>query len=299
MRVSDTGVSLVSRPIETLVNALLSPSMRAVTAAQSFAVADEHDHKYYLWVPSGPLDGQATQAFVYDLYTDAFTRRTDAAACGVTNPSDDRIYLSTLSPFADSGVKQERRDFAYTDLADRSSPVTIVSGGGTATLVLADASNVAAGDVIAQGSTVYGVVLGKSGNTVTLDRTPILSSGAASAYRAIATAVQWSPKLGGGAGSVNQFSEVTLIFRNVYFARALLGFSTSFNEVFANLVLSGAAYGWTGVPVPQFSLRSLVDLEHARAPQLNVSWSEAQAWSPAEIQALSVKFNPLSMRLGR
>lgn len=303
MRISDTGVTVVSRPIENIINDALNPTMRSVTAAYAFGIADERDHKYYLWIPTASTDTTATKAYVYDMFTDAWTARTDAMSHGVSNPADDRLY------FVDgTSVRQERKDYQPTDLADETYAVTISSGAGTTSLVLADATNALVGDVVAQ-AYVFGVITAKNGSTVTLDRAAALSNGAATVYRAISTAIAFAPKFGADPSVSYRFREVALLFRDIYFAAATIGYSTDWYPTWASITASGPDYGWTGVSFPvvvpteaaqtALALRSLVDGDHGRGNQLLVRWQHAQAWSPMRLQALNVIVTPVSQRVGR
>lgn len=303
MRIADTGVTVVSRPIENLMNALLTSSMRTATATYAFGISDEHDHKYYLWVPQASTDTVCPTAYVYDYYTDTWTARTDPMAHGIGNPADDRIYFVN-----GTSVRQERRSFQATDLADETYAVTINSGAGATSLVLADATNALVGDVIAQGN-VYGIIVAKTGSTVTLDRAAALSNGAALIYRAIATTTRWSPKFGQDPTLTYRFREVGLLFRDVYFAAATIGVATDWSPAWTDIAVAGSDYGWSGSSFPAvipteatpttLALRALVDLEHGRGTELFIRWQHAQAWSPMKLQALNTVVTPVSTRIGR
>jgi hypothetical protein len=110
VRISDTGVAVLSRPVEDRMVAAISPAMRATTASRAFGVGYESDRKYLLFLPSSSSDTQATQAYVYDLFTQAWTRRTGNASHGLVNPADDRLYLVD-----GASVLKERKDFADSD----------------------------------------------------------------------------------------------------------------------------------------------------------------------------------------
>lgn len=115
---TDTGVELVSRAIETALFPLLAGSMRAVTESLAFGVAVESDRKYLLFLPSAVSDTTCTQAYVYDLITQAWTHWNFAALHGVSNPADDRLY------FVDGvHVLQERKAFADSDYQAPSGDV--------------------------------------------------------------------------------------------------------------------------------------------------------------------------------
>ena len=298
IRISDTGVSLMSRQpgrcdIEPAIAALLAPSMRSTTETYAFGVGYESDHKYVLWLPTASNDTKATQAYVYDLFTQTWTRRTDDASHGLVNPADDRLY------YVDgTSVWRERKTLDYTDLADRSYAITISSGAGTTSLVLADATNVLVGDAISQGS-AYAVVTAKVSNTVTIDRAAAFTNAAATSNRAISTSITWSPKYGSGPFSLSQFQEIALYFDSVYFATATLGFTTNQVTSQSTITVLGTDYGWTGGANSQFVLRAWPTPNHTWGTALNVSWSHAQAYSPNALSGLSVLFTRQGIGVSR
>jgi len=122
MRISETGATLISRPVEPPMLTLLNPANRPTTRNVSFGIADESDHKYYLFMPSAAGEQYATQAFVYDMFTDCWWRRTDAHRHGHVNSSDDRMYWADS---ATSSIRQERKDMTANDYADDSSPISV------------------------------------------------------------------------------------------------------------------------------------------------------------------------------
>ena len=285
VRISDTGVSVVSRPIESALLALIAPAVRSVTAAYAFAIGYESDRKYLLWLPETYTDTKATQAYVLDTFTGAWTRRTDDYAHAIVNRTDDRIYAVD-----GTSVWQERKTLDRTDLAERSYGVTIVSGGGTNTVVLGSAANAAVGDVIAQGSTTYAVITAKATNTLTLDRAAALTNDSATIYKAIPTVVQWAPKFGSGPMALTELQEVALFWDEVYFASATLTFATNISPAGSSLTLLGSDYGWTGATNTQAEIRAWPPLEKSWGSQFNIALSHAQAWSPNAVSGLGLTF---------
>ncbi|HEY6853858.1 MAG TPA: hypothetical protein VI139_06405 [Gemmatimonadales bacterium] len=92
VRVTDTGVTVISRPIDAEARPLSSSFVSNV----AFAVANEPDRKYLLWMPPGDdVDwyAKATQAYVYDLFTQAWTRRTDTASAGAVCKNTGQLLL--------------------------------------------------------------------------------------------------------------------------------------------------------------------------------------------------------------
>lgn len=293
MRVSETGVTLLSRPIEPALEDL-TPSNILLYA---FGVGYEEDHAYLLWIPTSGSPTQAEEAYCYDVYTDSWVRRTDAAAHGVVHSR--KLYLAS-----GTAIRAERKLWTVAgdqdyELADDSFAVSITVGGTlVGSVTLADATNVLVGDALVQSSSIA-IVTAKVGNVLTLDRLQTWTVAAATSYRAISSVVQWSPRLAGDPSSQNRFMEASLLFRNVYFADASIGIQSAHYPSWTTLPVLGSSYGWTGAQVKQFALRALIDREHAVSTQLDLKFSIAQALTPWRIQGLSVKHRPLSDRTSR
>lgn len=145
--VSDTGVSIISRPIENLLVKLNTPNYPSYSTA-SFGKAYESDRTYYLWTVTDTGDTQATQCFKYNTFTNAWYRSPTNKTCAVINFADDKMYLGAGDT---NYIEQERKNFDRTDYADREYTQTIGSGAVIGNLVtLPSVTNVSVRDVIVQ-----------------------------------------------------------------------------------------------------------------------------------------------------
>lgn len=113
VRISDTGTSVTSRPIESALLAAIGPSLKSTTIARAFAVGYESDRKLLLWLPEAGGDTLSTHAYVYDHFTQAWTRRTDNASHALVNPADDLLYTVD-----GTNVTRERKTLTDADLQD-------------------------------------------------------------------------------------------------------------------------------------------------------------------------------------
>lgn len=146
-QVSDTGVSIISRPIEGELIKLNSPAFPAYETA-SFGIAYESDRNYFLWTVTDPSDTVATRCFRYNTFTNAWYNAPIAKTCGVVNPTDDKLYLGA----ADTNfIERERKNFDRTDHADREYDFNLSAGAvsGT-TITLPSVANVSEKDAIVQ-----------------------------------------------------------------------------------------------------------------------------------------------------
>jgi hypothetical protein len=145
--VSDTGVNIISRPIEDLLIKLTKPEYTTFETA-SFGVSYESDRSYSLFTVTDTADTDATQCFRYNVFTNTWTILDISKTCGIVSSADDKMYLGA----ADTNfIEQERKSFDRTDYADREHSDTISAGNinGT-TITLSSVANYAEGDVLTQ-----------------------------------------------------------------------------------------------------------------------------------------------------
>jgi hypothetical protein len=240
VRITEGGVESITTPIYPALETLLATAALATTAAETFGIAYHSAHKYILWLPSAITDTEAKQAYVYDSWTQAWTRWLPPTGVtgwnhGIVDASGDRMLLVD-----GTSVYREKKAMDDTDLQDAT-------------------------------------------NT------------------AIPVTVKYLPKFGGDPGRLWHFQDVALIFKRVKFGTgtASLAISTNIAPVEDTIPLTGTDYGVDSTAGTQTTIRALVPLEKARASQLNVKVSHAEAGSAFQLQGLSVVFRPGSTRVGR
>jgi hypothetical protein len=297
VQISDQGgVTLLSRPIEDQIRPLLVEPMLSTVRTVAFGVANEAEGKFYLWVPETAGATQATKAFVYDHHASlaagepVWTVRTDDAACGIVH-TDGRLYTGTAT-----AIHRERKSLDVTDYADAETAVSIPAPVTSNTIPLASVSGIVAGDVIAQGDE-WAIVLSVGADSVFLDRVVEVTAGAATVYKAILTVVEWAPLIPAPGGSA-QFSEATFLFRKLGGAAFTAEFATEIVPAYAAVSFDGVAMGLNTDPAA-VNLRTWVPRDQQRASRLQVRFSHAQAWSPVQLEGLSVIWTPTSIRVRR
>lgn len=143
--ISDTGVSVISRPIETDFLQLFSSTLSTVKT-KTFAVAYETERKYVLGIVSEAADTNPTQVYTYNNFTQAWSKWLLSKRCGIVLSTDGRLYLGD----ADSNIiNVERKDRNYTDYIDDEYTVTISSYSGKS-VVLSGTPDVEVGDLLFQ-----------------------------------------------------------------------------------------------------------------------------------------------------
>jgi hypothetical protein len=144
--ITDSGVSVVSRPIENKIVEVTRPGYNYQEL--SFGMASEADRAYHLWVPSSKTDTVATQCYRYNTFTRAWTRWTKSANCAVNDLSENLIYLGSG---VSNAILQERKDGKRYDFSDESLSLEIATGGVSGSeMELSSAANVDVGDAIVQ-----------------------------------------------------------------------------------------------------------------------------------------------------
>jgi len=236
--ISDSGISVVSRQIEQeLLKLIQYPEFNRTT----FAVSYESERKYILFCISSENQKFPTQAYVYNSFTNAWTRWTYTATCGVINNQDDKLYLGgKIISYSASWVYKERKTFTLDDYVDDDWGVQIVSKISPTQIVVNRTQDLVLGYWIRQFLANQGTyVLGKiididyDTNTVTLENSgdgnwssdPVDQS---TIYKPIVCRLKWVANHAGNPGILKQFREATLFFRQDTASTLNLGYETNF-----------------------------------------------------------------------
>jgi len=119
--ISETGVSIISRPIESVFNTVMSPAFTNYKTI-SFATAYESDRAYLIAVPSLPTDENATRIFRFNTFTQTWTYWSKEVTCAIVEPSINKLYIGA----GDTNlVEVERKELTRDDYADRQYQLAI------------------------------------------------------------------------------------------------------------------------------------------------------------------------------
>ncbi len=299
--VSDTGVAVVSRPIEDQLLEISSEQYTNFETA-TFAVAYESSRQYILFTVTQTADSYATQAYVYNSFTKTWTRWNMNRSCGIVNRRDNKLYMG--HPTNDY-VYKERKNFNLSDYSDEQYEIEITNVDETL-ISVADANNVSIGQTLKQGFR-ESVILSIDGNVLTVNNILGYANGIAEVHTPIATEIKWVPMDIENPGILKRFREITLLFRDAAFIEASVGFSTNFSPDVTSVSIrpiSKGSFGSTlfgsdpfggGIGGSQ-ALRTLVPLEKARGSWLNISVSTAQAFTSFSLSGISIVFNSMTER---
>lgn len=129
LRVSATGgVSVVSRPIETVLNALAS-MFPTSTYSDSFCVPYETERRIMFYVPVSGTDGASPtmQAFCYSAATNAWTKFNAVAMSGIVT-AEHYLWLGIFDTlFKQPRLTQERKTQTYLDYADGQFAMDVIA----------------------------------------------------------------------------------------------------------------------------------------------------------------------------
>jgi hypothetical protein len=300
--IGDSGVSVISRPIENTLLKVSSVNFPNFEST-SFAVAYESSRLYILFTLTNTTDTYPTQAFCYNSFTNSWTRWVMSRTSAIINPFNDKLYLTNP---VNKTVYIERKEFNLNDYADEQYPVTISSSTGL-DITLADATQAIVGRSIKQGVKTA-LITAKVGNVITVDRLQSWNTGSADVYEPILNLVTLNPNDAQNAGILKRFREMSFIFADASFTNIDVKFTTNFSKITESVTLTPQpenSWGdfpwglapWGGGVGGQQVLRTYIPLEKARANWLNVSVELKQAFSSFGLSGVSLQFNPMKERL--
>ncbi len=301
--VTDGGVRILSVAIENQLLQLASDQYTYFSTA-SFGVAYESERFYAFFTVSEVDDQFATQAFIYNSLTDAWTRWEMNRTCGIVNPSANKLYMAQT----DTGqILVERKSYTNADYADEEYGVEIASVDSMTQVTLVSSTNVEAGMTLLQGvrnAYIEEVI----GNVLTITPTNGLMPGDAIVYTPIQNKLQWVPIDIDNPGILKQYSELSLFFKNAAFREIDVGFSTNISpsvEIVPVQSIGTTGFGrgrwgkfpWGGFLGGQKLLRTYVPVEKQRASWMYLYVETNEAFTGFSLQGVSMIFNPMTSRI--
>ncbi len=302
--VTESGAQVRSRQIEASITALLGINP-TVLKSESFGVGYETERKYILFVPRLAGDTAPSQAFVYNTFTNTWTRWVLAKKCGIVNPADDKLYLGDSTT---SYVNQERKSYDFTDYVDYGFAATITSASGT-TVAINNTDAISAGDVIYQSDTAWSIVdsVDVVAGTVETALTTLLAAGSATVLKAIPTKIAFVPFTASNPGMLKHYREVLLLFKRDFVGTATLVFSSDISPSQESEDLEGTPLGqwglfaWGGVAwggsENRHPFRMYVPRNKQRCSQLTVEFRHSTGYTSYQFNGLSIISNSGSERV--
>jgi hypothetical protein len=308
VNISDIGVQVISRPIENEILEVISQDS-AKLKKLSYGFSYETDRKYILNTITLAADDYTTQAFVYNTFTQAWTKWIKSSAHGFNNPADDKLYLCQPN---DKYILQERKALNYTDFADEElDGFSVVSHVGTS-VVLNTTVGLEAGYLLFKDDSNFAVIrsINAATNTVIVNDDISWTIGAIIVLQHIECEIEYVAQHMKNPGVMKQFQEVAMLYRDTNFLSGTISFYTDLSGGYSNTQFAGAfggagwgSFAW-GVPAwgalqrPK-PIRSFVPREKSRGTLLSCKIRMAEAYSKWSINGLSLQYEWVSERTSR
>jgi hypothetical protein len=277
----------------------------------AYGCAYESDRKYLLFSPSNPSDQLATQEYVYNWITTAWTLWTRPSSASIVNQAVNKLYVADN----DGNVYEERKTLSNVDYADQQFAITISSiDTATDTFTLVDSSDLLTGDVIQQtvsGEQMSTQVTGNNiaANQVTVDDVTGFIAGSAEAYRSISTLIQYTPLTCGFAQNIKKFMNYKFAFSNANFEDITVSFTSDMYTIPETATLTplntggwgSEPGGWGSVPwgvagAPEQLLACNPSLNTSYARWVIIQMSLTEAFTSLSLDGITASFDVVSVR---
>lgn len=240
--VTETGASVVSRPIEDLIQAQFGAALNPLRY-YSHGIAYESDRKYILCTVSTSGDEHPTQAFAFNVFTKAWTKWPLVINAGFVSEDDDKLYLA----MGDSAwTTKERKNRDYTDYVDYETTYTLSSYTGEL-VYLTDTSEIEVGDVLYESASVQSLITEVTPAYVRVADELTWTGPTLSVFKGIEVEAEWTPATGDNPGTIKQFPAIAFLFRNARFNEAQIGFATDGSAYFEDVTVEGNRAGLWGL----------------------------------------------------
>lgn len=306
---SDTGVEIVSRPIENIVIAL-SSSIFPNFADQTFGVAYESLREYKLYTISTSTDTYASQCYVYNFLTREWTRDTKPATCGIVKQADDKLYICGPAPLeTDNHVFQERKVLTINDQVDEEYNTTLVAASGLQ-LTVTDTALFLAGYTIRQPAGLAIITEIVDSTTILVDRLVAWDDGdPAVVYRPIYTNVYINPIDAGDPGMMKHWADLGLIFDKTDFTSITVNTyadTTRTDEeqtLYARAPQGGwGTFQWGQLPwgaqeASEGIMRTSIPKNSMRSHWIQLRLRLAEAFTSFSLEGVQVTYTSMSRRM--
>ena len=302
------SVSVLSRPIEGEFLVIRGATGEALNDT-AYGISYESDRKYVLYTPVTSTDaanGTIGKAYTYNTVTQAWTTWDKKFTHGIVAAKQDKLFM-----LAESGVRRERKNFDFFDIADEQIEFTpSVVSGNIITVDPVTLESIEVGDVYVESQAKFSKILSIDifNSTITVqddlgwDIVPV------EVRKAIDIDVRWNPLYMESPAVLKQFSECTLITQ-----AALDNLTLSFKGVssgsFEDIVFEGISQGlwglfpwgevsWGGDP-SVLRYRTYIPVQKQRDSAIFVKLTQRAVFNRFEISGLSMMYRSIGPRTRR
>lgn len=302
--VSDSGVNVKSRPIESQLILLFGTALNNLRT-MSFGISYETERKYILFTVVSDASTAPDQAYVFNTFTNTWTRWNRNQTAGFVNPTNNMLYLGDA---ASTFTNVERKSYTYTDFIDELIDTYTVSAISTdgLTLTLDTVANLTVGDLVFKSPTITAIIIDidLTNVTITVSAAPGFTVGTVDIYKAINCIIEWQPTTADNPGQTKQFPEVSTLFRSTRFFRAKFGFRTELSQNLETVNVDGTPPGgwglfpwgsspWGGSIQPK-ALRTYVPANKQVSAQIVFRVQLRNGYSDWKLLGVSFPFNEIS-----
>lgn len=302
--INDTGVGVISRPIEDQINRLYAFSNLSTTA---FAVSYETDRAYLCWVPEDNNDEYPSIVHRYNVFTQQWTKWEKPARGAIINPDDDKLYYLDATS---NNVFKERKDRGYTDYTDEDIAVTITAVSGVTVTLSTLVTTISVGDAINQSTLPFSIITAVDNDgaatilTLNVERAYTLA--AATVKKHYECRVEFAAQFCGNPGIMKQIREVQPLLKRAEYLEATLEFETDIKTGPEEEQITGFAsflwgyFGFGLVPWGGFNSiskkRALIPDQWQRCSWILTSFIVSQSYARFELAGMQYTFEPMSER---
>lgn len=298
---TQNGYVTISDPIKSDLQKLSVQNSTFKDVA--FGVAYESESEYYLFCNTQLDDTYATQAYVLNSFTGAWTRHEAEAKHAIVNYADNKMYIANLKR-----LRQERKSYNFSDYHDDEVSIAIsaISADGL-DITLTSVTGVEVGWFLFQNDAAS-EILEINGNVITI-KTAIetLVVGAAFVYEPILTELQWYPIHAGNPVTWKHFQEFHTVHLDSKFEELRCIFFSNLicEDEFVNVlpVIEGG-FGECPFGLEEFGVLhqppqpiiTYIPLEQSRAPWINIMLSLSEAYGKISLAGQSVVYEVMDTR---
>jgi len=338
MKVSDSGIELISLPIQNKIEEHFSSQsgQLSFSSERAYMFGDPSDHKLHLMIPRPPSDdARKNQLLVYDTYTNTWfeygwngvidkdIHSTTPVTINFDNRSNHGLHYKKTNACIwvnDVSVFTERKTYTDHDYIDdiiTSGIVTAISADGLTIDVTyypdygTPPAELFAAGVLCGDKHYFAelMITNVPSQLVTLTLTSAFTGNlqdTVEIYNPIWTEALYAPTYEVNAAALNHFREVNSLFKDAHydFMRMIYirpnepGDTTGQSEGY--VVVDGTdEFGATELIREHYQTRTLVPREQQRCSVLTVGFQMSISWHSPEIEGMVILYNPGPMRRRR
>lgn len=298
--ISDNGIQILSRPIENLITTAKQIQDFNETA---FGIGYDYDRKYLLFCKENAVDEQAKNQFVYNYFTNSWTKWDLHRSCGLVASQQNLLFTGDYNGY----LWVERKDNNLSDYSDEDFTVSITAYSGNI-ITLASVTNILAGMVIEQfGQYSTILTVNSLDNQITVSDKLDWVIDSATIFQPIEIVIEWSQQSTENPGILKHFREISAFFRTIDFESIKIAFKTNFTNLEEEIEMtnvSSNAWGeftwgeiaWGSDSIDNKVLRTYIPRNCARGHILYPILKSGKGRSRFAFQGFSLIFENMSER---